>query len=237
MKTNMLPAATHGAANEPLPEPYGPHAGDWLIDGVLPLAGVAMLEAETLMTAALVADDFAVMLASGQDWGDRATTPGARAIVYRADGKGEFIEDSRNNAALPFLDMTREPHPEFIAGIKAVGGVDLLIVHVLEELADDAWYVPKIALSAMELTRDLNCCVLLATGPATVRPRDVLHAAADVTLYASRASRDFPGEIAQTKTPGDVRGRWLYTSESGEYFGEPDIWIVAKTWEAPRNVE
>jgi len=216
--------------------PYGQRPGEWLLGGVLPLVGVAMLEAETMLTAALVADDMGAMVATGQDWGGRATITG-RTIFFDANGAGRFIEHDADGATLPRLDVTREPHPEVVAAIKAAGGADLLIVHVREQTADDALCVPKVALSVTELARDLECCVLLVTGPATIRSRDELRAVADVALYASTPRSDRPGDIVQTVGPGDARGRWNYTLESCIEFGDPETEIVGEVWENPRNVQ
>lgn len=214
---------------------YEPCADLWLVDGVLPMAGVVMLEAETMLIGALVADDMGAMVATGQDWGGRETAIPGRTILFDANGVGRFIEHDADGAALPPLDVTREPHPEVVAAVKAAGGVDLLIIHVPEQTADDALCVPRVALSAMELARDLECCVLLVTGPATIRPRDELYAAASVALYASAPRGDRPGDIAQTVGPGSDRGHWNYTLESCAEFGDPETEIVGEVWEvAPR---
>lgn len=237
MQNAQLKLVSPDAAKTGFRPHYGPCADLWLVDGVLPMAGVVMLEAETMLTGALVADDMGAMVATGQDWGGRATIIG-RTILFDANGAGRFIEHDADDAALPPLDVTREPHPEAVAAIKAAGGVDLLIIHVREQMADDALCVPEqIALLATELARDLECCVLLVTGPATIRPRDELHAAAGVALYASAPRNDRPGEIVQTIGRGDDRGRWNYTLESCIEFGDPETEIVAEVWEAARNVQ
>ena len=215
---------------------YGQRPGEWLLDGVLPLVGVAMLEAETMLTGALVADDMGAMVATGQDWGGRATIIG-RTILFNANGAGQFIEHDADDAILPLLDVTHEPHPEVVAAIKAAGGVDLLIIHVREQIADDALCAPKVALSVTELARDLECCVLLVTRPATIRPRGELHAAADVALYASTPRNDRPGDIVQTVGPGEGRGRWSYTLKSCIEFGDPETEIVGEVWEVAQNVQ
>lgn len=235
MQNTEIKPSKGDAAKNSFPAYYGPCANLWLVDGVLPMAGVVMLEAETMRTGALVADDMGAMVATGQDWGDRAAIIG-RTILYDMDGAGHFIEHDADDAILPRLDVTREPHPEVVAAIKAAGGVDLLIVHVPEQVADDALCVPKVALSAMELARDLECCVLLVTGPATIRPRDELRAAADVALYASAPRGDRPGDIVQTVRPGDDRGRWNYTLQSCIEFGDPETEIVGEVWEVAQSV-
>lgn len=234
MQNAEIKPGNDGATKESFRAYYGPCANLWLVDGVLPMAGVVLLEAETMLTAALVADDMGAMVATGQDWGDRAAIIG-RTILFDMDGVGRFIEHDADGAVLPRLDMTCEPHPEAVKAIKAAGGVDLLIIHVPEQTADDALCVPRVALSAMELARDLECCVLLVTGPATIRPRDELYAAADVALYASAPRGDRPGEIVQTVGPGDDRGRWNYTLEPCIEFGDPETEIVGEVWGvAPR---
>lgn len=220
---------------------YGPCADLYLVDDLLPLAGVALIEAADFKAAAMVAEDIGPMVAAGFRWGDRMSLPG-HVIEFDANGAGRYVERVGDNPPVPHLDFSALVQPvEFYTDILDQGGASLVILHLPHDVAiatgtgkPREGVLPL--LHATRIASELECCVLIVTDtlgdPGAFRLR---HVADSVLTITHAATVTESGTIAQTKGRAKYRGSWTYTLEALRDFegAEP---IIGSVWENPRNV-
>lgn len=218
---------------------YGPGADKWLVQGVLPMVGVALIEAATLEAGAQVADDIGSCVVQSNPWGGRACLQG-QAIAYGVGGFGHYVDDpecSHDKPAPPELELPAAPYGgnlpaallNFPEKIAQCGGARLLIV----QLTDEASQNPATSLAAGDLARELQCCVLLVTAWGNQGLRNGAEAVLQVGLTATATD---PGQIEQPKPlRGSNPGVWAYTLSEYGFGGDANFEIVDEVVEvAPR---
>lgn len=220
---------------------YGDCADLWLVDDLLPLAGVALIEAADLKTAAMVAEDIGSMIPPGFRWGDRMSLPG-HVIEFDTNGAGRYIERIGDNPALPALDLSAVVQPmEFYTQILDQGGANLVILHLPHDVAiATGTGKPREGVrplvNAMNVARELECCALIVTDTLGNPDAFRLRAVADTVLaVAHAATATESGTIVQTKGRA-TRGTWTYTMDvMSDFQGAKPV--IDSVWENPRNVQ
>jgi len=217
---------------------FGPGADKWLVDGVLPQVGIALIEADSLQTAAVVASDIAYRVQFNCPWAGRPVLYG-HAIEYDGNGEGyadapELIRDDLP----PRLDLANvepigrmgrdgkavELHSlwDFPEAVTRQGGARLVVVHLTDP---DATAGNTYAMCAMvDIARELQCCVLLVTGELSEFARRELHDTAAAVLRVNSGH-----DIALSKGNAN-QGPWTFSVEL-DAGGSP---VVKDIWESTR---
>lgn len=209
---------------------YGPGVDKWLVQGVLPMVGVAIIEAATLEAGAQVADDIGSCVVQSKPWGGRACLQG-QAIAYGVGGWGHYVDDpecSYDKPAPPALELPAAPYGgtlpaallNFPEKIARCGGARLLIV----QLTDEASQNPATSLAAGDLARELQMCVLLVTAWGNHGLRNGAEAVLQVSMTAT------PTDAGQIEQPKPLRGSnpgvWAYTLSEYGFGGDANFAIV-----------